>query len=537
MPLNPTNINTYTIYNNGAVTATINSIVFETPGQIQQYIDLSPFGGPWTGSTEFSDDTTVESTTKTYVSGSPFYSGYVSHNAPFDRTYVGFYITGTNRYLIINSTAGISENWDVDGNGFNRTVDSVTSSTWLELSGGPTGSPTVGDPITFSPPYLSLFVESTTGLGNGWEISGNGYSANQTILNVISSTELSVSAIPNTPPSVGQDITFTDDEDYTIISGVSGLQEGWSMSGNGFNGQTITDIQPPNKIFTNSNPNTPPTEGGSISFSSTANIVVLPPGANVTFPMEYRSVAYTNGASYTATVIINSTILAPVVKRITNLIAMGVTPSNVELITEYSPWAFGDGGGGGDSGPGAPGCAPGDSSPGCSAAGAASGDGGASGGAAGGCFLTTAAVNAMGLPDNCEELTLARFLRDHKMTSSKDEHVKRFYKMFGPVITERNKEWKSFYNNTVLPLTGLIKEEHHDKAVKLYKIATIKLIDKYASRYSDDRLNITEVFDTIMLPKLSWLPYSTKYAVFKAFLKYIIIKNNVKDRLKDVRSR
>ncbi len=90
MALNPLNINSYTLYNNGANTATINSIVFDTPGQIQQYVDLTPFGGVWSGDSEFTDDTTIESTTRTYVSGSPFYSGYVSHNAPIDYDLVDY---------------------------------------------------------------------------------------------------------------------------------------------------------------------------------------------------------------------------------------------------------------------------------------------------------------------------------------------------------------------------------------------------------------------------------------------------------------
>ncbi len=68
-----------------------------------------------------------------------------------------------------------------------------------------------------------------------------------------------------------------------------------------------------------------------------------------------------------------------------------------------------------------------------------------SGGGGGGCFLTTAAVHAMGKADNGEELTMARFLRDKKMTDSKGRSAIDLYYLVGPTIVERKKDWKDFY--------------------------------------------------------------------------------------------
>jgi len=151
------------------------------------------------------------------------------------------------------------------------------------------------------------------------------------------------------------------------------------------------------------------------------------------------------------------------------------------------------------------------------------GDGGASS-----CFLTTATVEAMGLPDDCEELMLARELRNNHMGDASGERVKHFYKKFGPLIIERNEDWKEFYYNAVIPITNLIKQQKYEAAKVLYKYNTALLIDRYASRYADKEL-IEEVFAVKFGGKV---PYAIKYAVFKAYLKAKILKYKIEIKVK-----
>ena len=150
------------------------------------------------------------------------------------------------------------------------------------------------------------------------------------------------------------------------------------------------------------------------------------------------------------------------------------------------------------------------------------------GGDSGGCFLTTATVEAMGLPDDCEELMLARELRNNHMGDASGERVKHFYKKFGPLITERNKDWKEFYYNAVVPITNLIKQQKYEAAKVLYKYNTALLIDRYASCYTDKEL-IEEVFAVKFGGKV---PYAIKYAVFKTYLKAKILKYKIEIKVK-----
>ena len=147
------------------------------------------------------------------------------------------------------------------------------------------------------------------------------------------------------------------------------------------------------------------------------------------------------------------------------------------------------------------------------------------GGGGGGCFLTTATVHAMGKADNGEELTMARLLRDTKMTDGKGRAATELYYLVGPTIVERKKDWKDFYAQCVLPLTVMVKAGHHDLAVKRYSLETAKLVDQYATRYEDKEL-VQAVYDYAFGKgsfDSSVLPYSVKYAKLKAALKAGIV--------------
>ena len=153
-----------------------------------------------------------------------------------------------------------------------------------------------------------------------------------------------------------------------------------------------------------------------------------------------------------------------------------------------------------------------------------SGSTGGTGGSS--CFLTTATVQYMGLADDCEELHLARYLRDAHMTSSRDTEAKEMYYIIGPVVAERKTEWNDFYTDTVKPLTALIKLGQYEQAKKLYKFAALKLIDNYATRY-DDREFVERIYKNVTSTKGEKVPYAVKYAAVKAFLKYKIVKGSI----------
>ena len=142
-------------------------------------------------------------------------------------------------------------------------------------------------------------------------------------------------------------------------------------------------------------------------------------------------------------------------------------------------------------------------------------------GGGGDCFLTTATVHAMGKADNGEELTMARFLRDNKMTDGKGRAATELYYLVGPKIVERKKDWKDFYASCVQPLTTMVKAGHHELAIKRYSLETAKLVDQYATRYEDKEL-VQAVYD-YAFGKGSFgnsaLPYPVKYAKLKVALK------------------
>lgn len=157
--------------------------------------------------------------------------------------------------------------------------------------------------------------------------------------------------------------------------------------------------------------------------------------------------------------------------------------------------------------------------------GTGSGDGGSGGG--GGCFLTTATVQAMGLPDDCEELTLARMIRDTQMTSAKDQAAVQMYYKVAPLIVQRNTEWTSFYTDVLIPITALVKAGRHAEAIKLYKYATVNLMNEYVTHYSDREV-VEAIFDLVSTNK--YIPYFAKFACVKTYfmLKLSIAKLKIK---------
>ena len=107
-----------------------------------------------------------------------------------------------------------------------------------------------------------------------------------------------------------------------------------------------------------------------------------------------------------------------------------------------------------------------------------------------GCFVTTACVKALDLPDDCEELTILRRFRDEyvKARDGGAEDVRTYYDLAPQVVrridTMENAAeiWKDVYRQMVLPCVALIRQGKPEAAYGLYKSYTLRLAAVSAPR-------------------------------------------------------
>ena len=104
-----------------------------------------------------------------------------------------------------------------------------------------------------------------------------------------------------------------------------------------------------------------------------------------------------------------------------------------------------------------------------------------------GCFLTSACVEAKGLPDDCRELEILRSFRDNYLACRSDgkEEITRYYRIAPEIVKRINalsnaKEiWNRIYNELVIPSVEFIKSGKNEKAYAHYKAYTLSLFDDY----------------------------------------------------------
>lgn len=105
----------------------------------------------------------------------------------------------------------------------------------------------------------------------------------------------------------------------------------------------------------------------------------------------------------------------------------------------------------------------------------------------GGCYLTTACVEAKGLPDDCEELTILRNFRDHwlKKQPGGAEEIAEYYATAPQIVTEINKRadareiWNELYGALVAPCAQMIQAGAMEQARKLYREMSLSLKERY----------------------------------------------------------
>lgn len=97
------------------------------------------------------------------------------------------------------------------------------------------------------------------------------------------------------------------------------------------------------------------------------------------------------------------------------------------------------------------------------------------------CFLTTAVVHELGLPDNCAELTILRAFRNNWLMKNHPEDVAEYTKIAPEIVSHINAYtnkallWRQLYREFIIPAILLIAAGKYEEAYKFYKQVTLTL--------------------------------------------------------------
>ncbi len=102
------------------------------------------------------------------------------------------------------------------------------------------------------------------------------------------------------------------------------------------------------------------------------------------------------------------------------------------------------------------------------------------------CFITTACVESVGLPDDCLELKSLRWLRDNYLSKTKEgqDIIEEYYQIAPEIVEEIEKEENSsdiyfqIYKD-IKEIVLLIKNKNFEKAIKHYQAMVFKLKQKH----------------------------------------------------------
>ena len=101
--------------------------------------------------------------------------------------------------------------------------------------------------------------------------------------------------------------------------------------------------------------------------------------------------------------------------------------------------------------------------------------------------MTSACVEARGLLDDCEELTILRDFRDNwlKQQPGGAEEIAEYYMTAPQIVAEINKQadareiWNELYDALVVPCVKLIRCGKMERARERYKGVALELKEKY----------------------------------------------------------
>jgi hypothetical protein len=231
-------------------------------------------------------------------------------NEPFNSSYTDF--QGATTLL------NVSKNYISDESPINRAYDAHTG-IYVRVTGG-----------------------TVSGIGAGWDVTGNHFTGGQTVVSTSGTTWVQLSAGPNGTPIVGEAITFTPPQFLLVVNNVSDISAGWAATGVGYNGQTVLSISAPQTLVMSAPPTTTPS--GSITFTSAGDtMLTIAPLTSSTFSMDYNRVTSSYG-TYTSLVSLHATLGTAITKNINNFMLVSVAPVG----DPASPF-FDSGGGGGGS--------------------------------------------------------------------------------------------------------------------------------------------------------------------------------------------
>jgi hypothetical protein len=100
-----------------------------------------------------------------------------------------------------------------------------------------------------------------------------------------------------------------------------------------------------------------------------------------------------------------------------------------------------------------------------------------------GCFLTSACVEAKGLPDDCHELTVLRTFRDGYLSQVEggSAEICEYYQIAPSIVESINhlpdslSIFEKIYNELVLPCVAFIETGKNEDAHQLYRSYTLSL--------------------------------------------------------------
>lgn len=104
-----------------------------------------------------------------------------------------------------------------------------------------------------------------------------------------------------------------------------------------------------------------------------------------------------------------------------------------------------------------------------------------------GCYLTTACVEAKGLPDNCYELTVLRNFRDNWLAKQPNgiDDINLYYETAPKIVNiinempDANIRWIHLYNELVKPCVTMIDNKQYQDAYNLYKSISLSLSKEF----------------------------------------------------------
>jgi len=341
---------TFTLQNITNYPIDISYVSFVDNPVVQHTADFSSIGGQAVDTRS----NTLEQFTKRYQTGDYLEKTYQSDTADISRNY----ISNTGTRLVVSSTAGIRANWTASGNGYNGSqyVVSVTSATWLLMSGGPTSAPTPGVPIVFHTNIYEIVMDNTSGLSASWSIFGNGYNVPGRILNVVNGTTLLVDFLP-TNPQVGNTMLFTSSTNYLTLNSTNNLDVGFAADGNGYDGsQLIINVVDGNIVQMSGQPSSTPAFNDQITFTSNKSLGTINAGDQIAISINYSS-SGPSGSNYYSTATIHAIYQngfhVPILGYIRNYITVNnPPPPPPEYTNNYSGGGGGNRGGGNQQGGG-----------------------------------------------------------------------------------------------------------------------------------------------------------------------------------------